>query len=107
MPMRGADCMKEATRDRAEILGEYIVRGGLYGSMANVITRWKNEKKNPVSYLFSRLFLPYEHMKYKYPKLKKYPVKPIAATIFTSFRCSGFSFRRKMSSKNSVGTATA
>ena len=58
----------------SEILGEYIVRGGLYGSMANVITKWKNEKKNPVSYLFSRLFLPYENMKYKYPKLKKYPV---------------------------------
>ena len=58
----------------SEILGEYIVRGGLYGSMGNVVTIWKNEKKNPVSYLFSRLFLPYEHLKYKYPKLKKYPV---------------------------------
>ena len=64
----------QPTDELSEILGEYIVRGGLYGSMANVITKWKNEKKNPVSYLFSRLFLPYENMKYKYPKLKKYPV---------------------------------
>lgn len=58
----------------SETLGEYIANGGMYGSVDNAIAVRKTEQKNPVSYLFSRLFLPYEHLKYKYPKLKKYPI---------------------------------
>ncbi len=55
-------------------LGNYILTGGVYGSFDNKVAAQKSKKRNRFSYLFSRLFLPYSQMKFKYPKLQKFPI---------------------------------
>lgn len=57
-----------------EILGEYILTGGVYGTFDNKVAVQQTRKKGKFSYLFSRIFLPYSQMKFKYPRLQKYPI---------------------------------
>ncbi len=54
-------------------LEEYILTGGVYGSVGNKVSTGQAKSKNKFSYLFSRVFLPYEKLKYKYPILQKHP----------------------------------
>ena len=55
-------------------LEEYVLTGGVYGSSGNKVAAQQSRKKNKVAYLCSRLFLPYSQMKFRYPKLQKYPI---------------------------------
>ena len=55
-------------------LEEYILTGGVYGSFDNKVSAQQSRKKNKFTYILSRLFLPYSQMKYKYPKLQKWPI---------------------------------
>lgn len=57
-----------------ERLGEYILTGGVYGSFDNKVAAQQTRKKGKFSYLFSRVFLPYSQMKFKYPRLQKCPI---------------------------------
>ena len=58
----------------SEMLGEYIVTGGVYGSFENRVAMQQAKKRGKISYLLSRFFLPYEEMKFKYPTLQKWPI---------------------------------
>ena len=55
----------------------YILFGGVYGIMDNTIAV-KNQKQSKFSYIMSRIFMPYRHLKIRYPILAKhkwlYPV---------------------------------
>ncbi len=64
----------EEEDERSRILSDFIILGGVYGDFKNKVIAQQTTKKNKGSYLFSRLFLPYEQMKYKYPKLQKCPI---------------------------------
>ncbi len=55
-------------------LGEFILTGGVYGTFDNKVAAMQTRKKSKIGYIFSRLFLPYSQLKYKYPKLQKYPI---------------------------------
>ena len=64
----------EEADETSETLGEYILIGGTYGSFKNKVAAQQSRKKNKISYLLSRLFLPYSQMKYQYPRLQKCPI---------------------------------
>lgn len=51
---------------------DYILTGGMYGSISNRV-KLGRRKAGKLSYLLSRLFVPYNRLKYEYPILQKYP----------------------------------
>ena len=53
-----------------EALETYIVDGGIYGNLQNMVAIGQGQKR---SYIFSRLFLPMSTMRERYPVLKRYP----------------------------------
>ncbi len=63
-----------------EVLEEYILSGGVYGSVENK-TLMKEKTKGKFSYVISRIFVPYSSLKYAYPIIKKhkylYPVMTV------------------------------
>ncbi len=65
------DLEDPATLAEAE---NYILNGGIYGNTENRVKMGRAEKKSRFRYLLSRIFLPYDHIKYDYPVLIKHPV---------------------------------
>lgn len=57
--------------DLTKKIEKFVVSGGVYGSVENRV-RLKRAESNRTSYLFSRIFLPYDSMKYQYPILQKH-----------------------------------
>ena len=53
-------------------LENYIISGGVYGNVENNITYKQNKKGGKIAYVFYRVFMPYDVLKYIYPSLKKY-----------------------------------
>lgn len=51
---------------------DFIMGGGIYGNTANRVKMNRAERKGRIGYLLSRLFLPYDHIKYDYPILQKH-----------------------------------
>lgn len=50
----------------------YILTGGIYGSSANRILVQQQRKGGCLQYAFSKIFLPYDIIKFHYPVLQKY-----------------------------------
>jgi len=55
-------------------LADYVLSGGVYGTMQNRVVVQTNRKKGKFRFILSRIFLPYSELKIKYPRLKKCPV---------------------------------
>ena len=55
-------------------LNDFILNAGMYGDMENRVAIVKAGKKSKCKILFSRIILPYEQLKYKYPTLQKWPI---------------------------------
>ncbi len=53
---------------------EYILSGGVYGTLANRVLTQQSKKGGRVSYFLRRLIIPYKEMVFKYPSLKKFPI---------------------------------
>ena len=51
---------------------EFILRGGVYGSVENKVSVQQHKTGGKWKYLWSRLFLPYDTLKYYYPILQKH-----------------------------------
>ena len=51
---------------------QYVISGGVYGSRENYVATHRSAKKGKLSYALSRIFLPYDTIKYFYPVLKKH-----------------------------------
>lgn len=51
---------------------EYIIRGGVYGTIGNRVVVQQAKKGGKVRYAISRIFLPYKNLKYLYPIIKKH-----------------------------------
>lgn len=58
----------EVTRE----LEEYILRGGVYGTTENRLAAQTKKNGGRGSYLLSKIFLPYDQMKYYYPVAQKH-----------------------------------
>ena len=52
----------------------YVLLGGVYGTLENKAQIGKSAKKGKFRYLLSRIFLPYRSLALMYPSLKKCPV---------------------------------
>lgn len=53
-------------------LEQYILQGGVYGTLENKIVIQQKIRGGKLQYAWSRIFLPYERMQYDYPILQKY-----------------------------------
>ena len=52
---------------------EYILRGGVYGSLEQHLAMAHNKSGGKLKHLFRMIFLPYKSMLIYYPSLKKFP----------------------------------
>lgn len=53
-------------------LQNYIISGGVYGNVDNNITYKQNKKGGRLGYVFYRIFMPYDVLKFIYPALQKH-----------------------------------
>ena len=53
---------------------DFLINGGIYGSFENSTILKRHRGKGRVSFYISRLFMPYDKIKYLYPVLQKAPV---------------------------------
>ena len=59
---------------RSEKIEEYVLRGGVYGTLENHITVAQSKNSGKFKYALSRIFLPYKSLKNSYPILEKYKI---------------------------------
>lgn len=64
---------KQPKNDVTDRMQNYLILGGVYGSVENKIAVAQTKKKGKVGYIFSRIFMPLPSLKKKYPILKKHP----------------------------------
>ena len=50
----------------------YILLGGVYGTLDNRVAVHQNQKGGRIKYIVSRIFLPYDSLKFMYPILQKH-----------------------------------
>ena len=62
------------TREDLSELEEFVLRGGIYGSLEHSVAIKKNKYKSRFVYYLNRVFLPYNRIKYAYPILKVFPI---------------------------------
>ncbi|MBR3894144.1 MAG: nucleotidyltransferase family protein [Clostridia bacterium] len=63
------DAMHDDTSRQVE---SYILTGGLFGTVDNRVAVHQNKKGGKFRYVMSRIFLPYEQLKFLYPVLQKH-----------------------------------
>ena len=54
------------------LLEKYVLSGGMYGNIENMVAVQKNQDGGRLHYIFRRLFMPYERLKNVYPILQKH-----------------------------------
>ncbi len=59
--------------DSSLMVQEYILSGGVYGTIKNRVSVQQKRKGGRIGYLFSRMFIPYSKLKDCYPILEKHP----------------------------------
>lgn len=55
-----------------QALERYLLNGGMYGTVENMVAVQKNQDGGRMQYIFHRLFLPFAQLKNIYPVLKKH-----------------------------------
>ncbi len=63
----------EAHTDLTQQLARFIIRGGIYGNTKNRVAVQQQKQGGRLRYALSRIFLPYEVIKFQYPILQKHP----------------------------------
>ena len=58
--------------DISRQLEDYVINGGVYGSVQNKVAAQKDNSDGRFKYILSRLFLPYSVLKTKYPVIEKH-----------------------------------
>ena len=51
----------------------FILFGGVYGTVNNKVSIQQTDKGGKCGYLLSRIFIPFEKLKKYYPRLEKFP----------------------------------
>lgn len=60
--------------DVSRQLESYVLKGGVYGNNENRIIVQQQKKGGRVKYALSKIFIPYDVIKFHYPILEKYPI---------------------------------
>ncbi len=63
---------KAPYNERSGLFERFILKGGVYGSIDNKIVIQQGKNGGRFRYILSRMFMPYEELKYKYPILHKH-----------------------------------
>ena len=63
--------------DLSRRVEKYILSGGTFGETETRIALKQDAKGGKVGYVLSRIFVPYEHLKIKYPSLKSRALIPV------------------------------
>lgn len=58
--------------DVTKQMEDYILRGGVYGNNENAVAVQQQKKGGRIKYALSKIFLPYDRLKYYYPILQKH-----------------------------------
>lgn len=72
------------------LLQKFVLDGGVYGNRENLAYVRKGRAGGKVGYILSRIFLPYNKLKYEYPILNKYW---FLFPVYTVYRWLGFIFK--------------
>lgn len=56
----------------SQLMEDYILRGGVYGNNENRITVQQQKKGGRIKYALSKIFIPYDVIKFHYPILQKH-----------------------------------
>lgn len=71
--MLGRVWFADAPMDKiSQQMQDYILRGGMYGNTENRVAVQQQKKGGWLLYIVSRIFLPYEVIKFQYPILQKH-----------------------------------
>jgi len=62
----------EAHTDVTRAMEAFLLEGGVYGTMENRVSLQQNKKGGKLRYILSRIFLPYDALKFNYPILQKH-----------------------------------
>lgn len=65
---------KKEASDLDRELEQYVLEGGVYGTVQNRVLVKTEQKKGKFLFILSRIFLPYSQLKIIYPNLKKHPI---------------------------------
>lgn len=57
-----------------EMIESFVLKGGMYGTQENRIMVNQNKQGGKIKYFLSRIFIPYDTLKYKYTVLRKHKV---------------------------------
>lgn len=56
--------------DMTKQMESYILKGGVYGTIENNVAVGQTKRGNKLNYFFARIWLPYDKLRYRYPKLE-------------------------------------
>lgn len=59
------------TTEAVDLIEQFVLKGGVYGTKVNRISIDQTKQGGKAKYLLSRIFVPYNTLKYKYPVLQK------------------------------------
>ncbi len=62
----------ETHTERSELMEEYILKGGVYGTLENMVSKQRVQQGGHKSYVLSRIFMPYDLLRTVYPVLEKH-----------------------------------
>ena len=62
----------EKTNTTCELMSEFVIKGGVYGSESNRISLQQQQRGGRLRYAISRIFLPYDVIKFYFPVLQKH-----------------------------------
>lgn len=65
---------QEAPSEVTELMEDFVLKGGVYGTRENRVSLERNKKGGKLGYYLSRVFIPYDSLKYKYPVLQKWKI---------------------------------
>ncbi len=74
----GCEALSEVwfgNQDHTEVtrlLEDYIISGGIYGNVANMVAVQENQRGGKAGYLLSRIFVPYIRLRNVYPVLRRH-----------------------------------
>ena len=64
----------ESTDELSAVMGEYILTGGNFGTLENMVSMKQTKQGGKLRYALSRIFLPYHTLCHQYPVLQKHKI---------------------------------
>ncbi len=61
-----------ASNKMLEQMQRYVLASGIYGTMDHRVVAQQSKRGSGLKYVLSRIFVPYDHLKYLYPVLQKH-----------------------------------